>query len=390
VAGFTSYTYDKILDLHFAQFRFYDAGDKRFTAEDPVKDGANWYSYCGNSPVMFVDPLGLITIEAFNARAKLYAMGGGRDDYQATIIVAMELLCKNLNPNLAVHNLAQVLLFDQIYRVGGPSFLRSWLEYSHTNPQTGRTNFIDVLAIDGNGMATIYELKSLTEFNRVGRPEVSKQVRTYYNSLKCASNMKDAPYADVILPTVARNYGNFEATILKMRDYEIRMVLEYQGLGIYTYYMYEHNYKTKQKSVRSQAAVANMLRQAQSIRNMEQMLISYTELSAKTATVLLSAQMVILGASLFTSLPTGLAAIAEAVQASSVAATGAGGKIIFLNAVADAQVAVSKAAAAAITVGAVAEAQKTIQEYEAKYGKQAANFASEAKGLLEDLFKILN
>ena len=75
--GFTTYTYDRILDLHFAQFRFYSADDKRFTAEDPVKDGANWYSYCGNSPVMYADPLGLITIEAFNARAKLYAMGGG-------------------------------------------------------------------------------------------------------------------------------------------------------------------------------------------------------------------------------------------------------------------------------------------------------------------------
>ena len=59
-AGFTTYTYDRILDLHFAQFRFYDANDKRFTAEDPVKDGANWYSYCGGNPVGFVDPLGLV------------------------------------------------------------------------------------------------------------------------------------------------------------------------------------------------------------------------------------------------------------------------------------------------------------------------------------------
>jgi len=53
-------TYDRILDLHFAQYRFYSAGDKRFTAEEPVKDGANWYAYCNNNPVGFVDPLGLI------------------------------------------------------------------------------------------------------------------------------------------------------------------------------------------------------------------------------------------------------------------------------------------------------------------------------------------
>ena len=32
----------------------------RFITEDPVKDGLNWYVYCGNNPVAFVDPLGLI------------------------------------------------------------------------------------------------------------------------------------------------------------------------------------------------------------------------------------------------------------------------------------------------------------------------------------------
>ena len=32
----------------------------RFISEDPAKDGSNWYVYCANNPVMFVDPLGLI------------------------------------------------------------------------------------------------------------------------------------------------------------------------------------------------------------------------------------------------------------------------------------------------------------------------------------------
>ena len=27
--------------------------------EDPIRDGLNWYTYCGNNPVMFVDPWGL-------------------------------------------------------------------------------------------------------------------------------------------------------------------------------------------------------------------------------------------------------------------------------------------------------------------------------------------
>ncbi|MDR3294588.1 MAG: hypothetical protein LBT26_01990 [Clostridiales Family XIII bacterium] len=31
---------------------------RRFTQEDPVKDGSNWYVYVADSPVNFVDPWG--------------------------------------------------------------------------------------------------------------------------------------------------------------------------------------------------------------------------------------------------------------------------------------------------------------------------------------------
>jgi RHS repeat-associated protein len=57
--GYTTYTYDKVLDLHFAQYRFYDADNKRFVAQDPAKHGLNWYAYCGNNSLRFIDPLGL-------------------------------------------------------------------------------------------------------------------------------------------------------------------------------------------------------------------------------------------------------------------------------------------------------------------------------------------
>ena len=57
--NFTGYTYDETLDLHFAQNRFYDSDTKRFTQEDPIKDGTNWYGYVANNPLMFVDWLGL-------------------------------------------------------------------------------------------------------------------------------------------------------------------------------------------------------------------------------------------------------------------------------------------------------------------------------------------
>ncbi|MFR2289774.1 MAG: RHS repeat-associated core domain-containing protein, partial [Butyricicoccus sp.] len=53
--NYTGYTWDEVLDLYFAQNRFYDPADHRFTQEDPIKDGENWYRYCGNEPLGHID-----------------------------------------------------------------------------------------------------------------------------------------------------------------------------------------------------------------------------------------------------------------------------------------------------------------------------------------------
>ena len=42
----------------YLRARYYDPGTGRFVSEDPIQDGTNWYAYCGNNPVMFVDPMG--------------------------------------------------------------------------------------------------------------------------------------------------------------------------------------------------------------------------------------------------------------------------------------------------------------------------------------------
>ena len=61
LANFTGYTWDEVLDLYFAQNRFYDPATHRFTQEDIVKDSTNWYAYCANNPTLRVDPWGLET-----------------------------------------------------------------------------------------------------------------------------------------------------------------------------------------------------------------------------------------------------------------------------------------------------------------------------------------
>jgi len=42
----------------YLRARQYDPSTGRFISEDVAHDGANWYAYCGNDPIKFVDPSG--------------------------------------------------------------------------------------------------------------------------------------------------------------------------------------------------------------------------------------------------------------------------------------------------------------------------------------------
>ncbi|MBQ7232478.1 MAG: RHS repeat-associated core domain-containing protein [Bacillales bacterium] len=61
--------FDKVNEKIYLRARYYDAGQGRFTQEDPIRDGSNWYSYCGGNPVMFVDPNGLDSWVFYDAEA---------------------------------------------------------------------------------------------------------------------------------------------------------------------------------------------------------------------------------------------------------------------------------------------------------------------------------
>ena len=49
---------DSSLGGIYLRARIYNPGTGRFATEDPARDGMNWYVYCGNNPVMFIDPTG--------------------------------------------------------------------------------------------------------------------------------------------------------------------------------------------------------------------------------------------------------------------------------------------------------------------------------------------
>ena len=52
--------WDEESDMLYLRARYYDSDLRRFISEDPARDGMNWYAYCYNNPLMFVDPWGLI------------------------------------------------------------------------------------------------------------------------------------------------------------------------------------------------------------------------------------------------------------------------------------------------------------------------------------------
>ncbi|MGE5557317.1 MAG: RHS repeat domain-containing protein [Bacillota bacterium] len=53
---------DEETGLVYFGARFYDPEIGRFITEDPAKDGVNWYVYCENNPLKYIDLDGLSSI----------------------------------------------------------------------------------------------------------------------------------------------------------------------------------------------------------------------------------------------------------------------------------------------------------------------------------------
>ena len=61
--------------LIYLRNRYYDPSIGRFISEDPAKSGSNWYVYCENNPLKFVDPWGLDVYQEFTEMVFLYGLG---------------------------------------------------------------------------------------------------------------------------------------------------------------------------------------------------------------------------------------------------------------------------------------------------------------------------
>ena len=67
-----------------------------FISEDPGRNGANWYAYCGNNPVNAVDPSGRFAVPALAFAVRILAgMVSGAAEavlaHQAAIEIALAM-----------------------------------------------------------------------------------------------------------------------------------------------------------------------------------------------------------------------------------------------------------------------------------------------------------
>ena len=49
-------------NTYYLRARYYNPTTGRFLSEDPARSGLNWYTYCNNNPIIFIDPSGLVAV----------------------------------------------------------------------------------------------------------------------------------------------------------------------------------------------------------------------------------------------------------------------------------------------------------------------------------------
>ena len=58
--------------LYYFNARWYDASTGRFTTEDPIRDGWNWYGYANQNPLRFTDPTGPASLVPGPGRSRYF------------------------------------------------------------------------------------------------------------------------------------------------------------------------------------------------------------------------------------------------------------------------------------------------------------------------------
>ena len=323
--GFTTYTYDIVLDVYFAQARMYDPSNRRFMAVDPVEDGTNWYVYCGNSPAVFVDPLGLVADSALQDIYQMYHLAGGNNNPVATKWLA-ETLYATANPLMPAHQIAQVVIADAITAIN--PIAKPKIEYS-VKTQQGTTAQIDVLHTF-NGTATILEVKSLYDIKTNGEGAARRKIASYCNDLTSAKNterladdnIKNVTVPNTFFPVTVKTIPNI---VMIDNDYiKLSMAVHDLTGGLYAYeIVLKNKRKNEQVSISAPAAYAYAQRELSgyyaAMYEIETHIYKTISLQAKVMTIGLCLQTATLIGATASSLPAVSAYIEGLTEAQSKA-----------------------------------------------------------------------
>lgn len=58
--SYTGKEFDSDIGLYYHNARWYDPDLGRFITEDPARDGVNWFAYCNENPIRYIDPDGRV------------------------------------------------------------------------------------------------------------------------------------------------------------------------------------------------------------------------------------------------------------------------------------------------------------------------------------------
>ena len=108
--------YDSEIEQIYLRARYYDPAIGRFTQSDPARDGSNWYVYCWNNPILFIDPLGKkIELPEYDANGdeRLEALQRLTDDTlkydEDTGLVVIESYAQEVNRTVGTNLIREII-----------------------------------------------------------------------------------------------------------------------------------------------------------------------------------------------------------------------------------------------------------------------------------------
>ena len=160
--SYTGKFFDKSSGLYYFNARWYDSELGRFTTQDPIRDGMNWYAYCNNSSLIFVDSNGCVP------RKPTPLMG-----------TQAHLAIQN---NLRIHDAKNGVQGDSQFYLRNPSGEKKGAYY------------VDYQRMDSNGNKEFYEIKPSSYMkNKKGDRQLEKYIERDGEAIKGTELLSEIP-----------------------------------------------------------------------------------------------------------------------------------------------------------------------------------------------------